>query len=317
MIGTFGLADDTSTKFFGFAEDQWQVWTKPPHAKFISIFAVGGGGGGGGGASNTASSVKTGGNGGASSACINMVYPAFALPSKLYVNIGRGGQGGIGASSSVASNGSPGTDGELTYVSLTNSTASSYLVAVSGNSMVSSLGSGGQFNGTIPAASTAGTVASLFLLFSAASYNTRAGQAGGTSTTAGVPTAIASSASPFSAGAGGGGTSTTTAFAGGANNALSTHGLGEGIDLTGGLAGGGAGQSGFYSNPNLLSINRYRMFGAGGSGGGANNTGRGGNGGDGYYGCGGGGGGAGLVAVGGGGGNGGKGGDGLVIITAW
>lgn len=125
----------------------------------------------------------------------------------------------------------------------------------------------------------------------------------------------------ISGGAGGGGTPTAnTNFTGG-----NITGAGLIPTLSGGAAGGGAGQSGIFwgaaggivSADLLMASAAFSGHGpfamTGGSGGGTNGAaGTGGAGGDGAFGCGGAGGGGGVT-----GGAGGRGGSGLVLISAW
>jgi len=261
-----------------------QSYSIPAGATKLHITNIGGGGNGGAGFSRTAGSAGGGGGGGGAGGVSNAEFIVSKLGvSTLYV------------SPCVSSGGNVG------YVSLAaNSTA---------QNLISRVGAGANAtNGTAAAAGgagAAGTVATiaqqvLASLGIAGFLPGQIGAAGGVHTGAvGASVTWGNTGITNCSGAGGAGC-TTTNFAGGAitgNGAVVTN-------LTGGIAGGGAGQDGVeYTG---------RQMWTGGSGGGSNNTGTGGAGGAGAIGCGGGGGGAGVT-----GGAGGAGGNGRIIITAF
>src|SRR5690242_19324504 len=60
-------------------------FTLPKTARFISMTGIGAGGNGGSGASNTAGVNRNGGSGGGSAAITNIIYPARALPSTIFL----------------------------------------------------------------------------------------------------------------------------------------------------------------------------------------------------------------------------------------
>ena len=261
----------------------WQPYTIPAGAKKLVIINIGAGGAGGAGFSRTAGSAGGGGGGGgAGGVTVTEVLVSKLNTSTLQVFPCQSNNGAVGTVSIAA-----------------NTIAQNVLSrAVTGTA-------GG--NGTASAAGTAGaagavTTNATTILAILGQYNFTAGQIGGAG---GVQTGAVGASVTWGntglttcAGAGGAGC-TTTNFAGGAitgNGAVVAN-------LTGGTAGGGAGQAGVtYSGWD---------FRTGGSGGGSNNSGTGGAGGAGAIGCGGGGGGAGVT-----GGAGGAGGHGQIIITA-
>jgi hypothetical protein len=273
-------------------------WTKPLGISMVQILLVGAGGGGGGGFTGIAASSRAGGGGGGGGAISRLSIPAIFLPDTLKITIGAGGTASTGS-------GVAGGAGSLSTVEVARGTgvASSYLLIANGG--------GGGGAGTAAArgtAGTAGTVANatnaIFSNIGVFAFNQgQAGVTGGIQT-GGLGTNVTFAGTPgipFSSGAGGAGVGTsTTNYDGGYVN---TGGLIV-AQQTGGLAGGGDGYNGVFS--------QYPFYSIGGSGGGSNNSGAGGKGGNGSVGCGGGGGGAGTT-----GGGGGTGGNGLCIITCW
>jgi hypothetical protein len=273
----------------------WQTWNKPRNAKFVSFFVIGGGGGGGGGAAGSGVG-RVGGAGGGSSSLTTGIFPAFAIPDMLHIQVGAGGIGGVSAGAGVA--------GGITYVSTYPGTARTNVVVSSGTTGAVA-GNGGST--LTPAGGTIFSPANALISYNSL-LNGLAGATGGAgSSTTG--TAVTILRLPLSGGAGGGGSSSVnTNFAGGAINSYSYL-----EQIPGGAATGGAGAGGYCSPFHGIKKQDILLF-TGGSGGGGNGAGTGGTGGNGAYGCGGGGGGAGTTSRGGFGGN---GGNGLVIITTW
>lgn len=269
------------------------VWTKKRGVKFYTFICVGAGGAGGNGFSGVAGSARGGGGAGGSGAISRLRIHASFLPDTLYIYPGRGGrQGAV-------------TTGELSLISLTNRTTATNLTA---NYLLRSgaANAGAGNNGTAGAGGTGG-VAGTIDTNSGCPYAAWGeyisiagiiGSAGGAQTGA-IGVGVTAQPLPLIAATGGAGCGvSTTEYEGGLINVSSGFIV---PNLLGGLAGGGAGNKGFYlEQPLRLS---------GGTGGGSRNAAAGGNGGDGNFGCGGGGGGAGTT-----GGTGGKGGDGFIII---
>ena len=195
------------------------------------------------------------------------------------------------------------------YVSVSDSTTITSILVSSG----AAAAGGGGAGSTV--ASTAGAAGTVFVQTSALlSYvglsNGNVGTAG-----AGGPLGAGTAVSPTfvtSGGASGGG---TTAAANNQNAGGNITGVGSIPTISGGLAGGGNGSSGYLQMISNNSSSPSVFYSTGGAGGGSNGNGSGGNGGNGSYGSGGGGGGAGTSS--GSGGRGGNGGNGLVIIVAW
>lgn len=301
----FNLTDNAANNqvFYAKGSTDFQLWTKPPNAKFVSIFCLGSGGGGGGGMPGTATTARRGGGGGGSGGFSLGTFSASQLPDLLYMNVGIGGTAGSGGSG--ATNGGAGA---LSYVSVQpNNTAINTLLA-SGTAAATG-GLSGANGATAGVGSTiwAGNILNALGLATAT-----AGTNGG----AGAISSIASSIVPSTivcGGPSGGNTSTAAAFAGGDVTGSGFLNTISGGALGSGATTGGNGSDGFL--PNISSPNRNMpTFFTAGSGGGASVSGQGGNGGAGSYGCGGGGGGAGFTNL---TGAGGRGGDGLIIITAW
>lgn len=92
-------------------------WSKPHTAKSVVIICYGAGGGGGGGLGRSENLQRQGGGGGGGGACTKLFYEADALPSSLFVTVGKAGTGGNGGSNSNGFNG--GTGGN-TLVASTN-----------------------------------------------------------------------------------------------------------------------------------------------------------------------------------------------------
>lgn len=268
----------------------WRVWTKPRGVSMVSILAIGSGGGGGGGFT-AASGSSAGGGGGAGSAPMSKyLFPAWALPDKLYVLAVSGGVGG--------SAGTQGTNGGPSIVAIyPDSTAAGNLVATTLNGGVR--GPAG-ISGTASAISalTGGSATSAPLGQMAATQLFISGVGSGGGTT-GAPADL-TPAVPVR-GCNGGGKAAGAGSAGGGYAAVTGTLL---IAIPGGTAETGEDASSGFVHGGI----HY-----GGRGGGGNNLGVGGRGGDGVsWGAGGGGGGGGLT-----GGRGGDGGPGLVIIASW
>ena len=121
-IDIFGLPDTTDNFqvfYTNGSTNSWQMWTKPRNCKFVSFFVIGGGAGGGGGQS-TVSTARTGGGGGGGSSSVRAIFPANLIPDILYIQVGVGGAGGTAAGN--------GTAGSLSYVSITISPVSLFLI---------------------------------------------------------------------------------------------------------------------------------------------------------------------------------------------
>lgn len=278
----------------------FQVWNKPPDAKFVQIFCLGGGSGGGGGQAGTATTARKGGGGGASAAYSSAFFSATQIPDTLFMSIGLGGAGGVGGA--VPTNGG---SGAISYVSVRPDITAANLLLSSGT--------GTPTGGQAGASGTGGTAGSIFTR----SILTNLGMSTGIAGQAGTSGAISAAAANITinnivTGAPcGGNTTTAAAFAGG-----DVTGLGPIPTIAGGALGaaaatGGKGSDGYESPITLRLGKREPMFFTAGAGGGASVSGQGGRGGNGSYGCGGGGGGAGFTGLAGAGGN---GGDGLILI---
>ena len=306
MLDTLGLPQTSRGYFQRFTSqggtNEWQPWGKPRNVTMVGILAFGPGSGGGGGFTAAAGSARGGGGGGASGRHTTLIIPAYMLPDILYVCVPTGGKGGAA--------GVAGTAAVRTRISLVPNDITTFtnLICVTGQS---DIGGGGA--GTGAAAGSGGAVGSGSVLTDALGHSYaltfvggggQGGAAGGVQTGAvGVAIAIGTASLYRTGGAGGAGTGTAnTDFAGGA-----ITGLGQLPGIAGGLAAGGNG------NPGYFSERPVQWFSTGGTGGGSNGaTGVGGAGGRGNYGSGGGGGGGGVT-----GGPGGDGGDGLALIWAW
>lgn len=274
----------------------WRVWTKPRGVSMVSILAIGSGGGGGGGAGNISGSTAGGGAGAGGAAMAKMMFPAWALPDKLYVLCVSGGVGGDGGGSGSA--GTAGIAGAASMVSIyPDTTAGNLLVTTLNGGLLGASGttSAGGFSASAPTAPSAtsaplGQMAATHLFIQGTARN-----AGSTGTSSNITPDIISRGAP------GAGKTTSGGGAGAGYSAVAATLLNA---VPGGTAETGAdASSGFI----------HAGFHYGGCGGGGNNLGVGGRGGNGVaWGAGGGGGGGGLT-----GGRGGDGGPGLVIIASW
>lgn len=276
-----------------------QVWNKPDGARMVAIYAWGAGGSGGAGFTR-ASGAGGGGGGGGGGNIQRGIWPAFALPDRLFVRVGRGG---IGPASGN------GQTGGASLVALSNNTSPN-LGLVIGNAgtggtggNVGGAGAGG--SGGTTTAVTGNPLASLGSVNDSAGGAATAGGGIGGTGVAGVDSTALMSTAGGAGGSGGGGTNGAD-FKGGdcAGNGgdVLTDGWGQPL-VHGGAAGSHDGESASWvCSPSGLWI-------AGGAGGGSSNVGVGGAGGRGGVASGGGGGGAGTT-----GGKAGDGGDGVVII---
>lgn len=284
----YGFSDIQIFKAAGAGD--WLVWRKP-RGKTMGMFTtIGSGAGGGNGFTGIAGSARGGGGGGGSGGISRLTIPLMCLPDLLFVNTAIGGAAGAA--------------GGLSYISIQPNNTARNLLLRSGTAAATAGG-----NGTVSAAGAAGAASTVASLANCGPLSNmglpvfiagQAGALGGVHTGAvGADTVWATAGLNISGGAGGAGV-TATEFAGGA---VTTGGSWMPA-IAGGLATGGAGQDGFYSDVPFGST--------GGSGGGSANSVAGGRGGNGEIGSGGGGGGGGTT-----GGKGGKGGNGLVTAVCW
>ena len=282
------------------------VWNKPPGINFVYGIIIPAGSGGGGGASFGAGTAGGGGGGGTPGPTIQFIQPAYLVPDKLVVTVGRGGAGGAPGTAG----GYPNLATGIFYqeVGQTSANVGTVYYALPALTMA---GSNSGRTGTATAGGAGGTAVTLnsttnhpgimgFGNFAQTAVLT--GFAGGfasagTNTTfVGRPTG----------GAGGGGVSGSIGYNGG--NVIAPTTSVNSIwsrNLSGGVNTGVNGEDG-------ITLFEPTFFSLPGAGGGANASGVGGNGGKGGIGCGGGGGGAGTT-----GGRGGDGGDGLIILVCW
>ena len=301
----FHTADNSINSQIFTTKGDFQIWTKPANAKFISIFCLGSGGGGGNGMTGGATTARRGGGGGGSGAYSLGTFASILLPDTLYLSVGKGGAGG--AAGTTASNG---TAGALSYVSIQANNTAINIVMQSGLAAATA-GNSGTNSGTAGTGSTAWTGG---ILSDLGLVTAQAGGNGG----AGAISVAAVDITPNNivcGGPSGGNTSTSAAFKGGSIIGSGFLNTIHGGALGAGAVAGGTGADGFMSNfINQLNRNQPFFFTAG-SGGGGSVSGLGGDAGNSGFGCGGAGGGAGFTGL--GGGRGGNGGDGLIIITAW
>lgn len=284
-----GFGQDVQVFYSAGSSNNWQLWEKPRGSSMLYILALGAGGPGGNGFTRAAGNAGGGGAGGGGASSSKVLIPAFALPDRLYIQVGVGGN--------------PGAAGGSSYVSARHgSIVAADLVALGGGGAA---GSNGASNSAGAAGSGAGAPSlNSMVLPDAGIFITNVGgngTNGGSQIGANGGANFALSGRIISGGAGGGGT-TSGDFAGG-----NITGAGWIPTISGGAAGSHDGNAGA-----ILMPGAYPLALTGGSGGGASNTLPGGNGGIGAFGCGGGGGGAGTT-----GGAGGRGGDGLIIMISW
>lgn len=283
------------------------VWNKPPGINFVYGIIIPAGSGGGGGASFGAGTAGGGGGGGTPGPTIQFIQPAYLVPDKLVVTVGRGGTGGAAGTQGGFPN--LGTGIFYQEVGQTSANIGSVYYALPALTMA---GTNSGRGGTTVAAGAGGSAVSLnpttnhpgiigFCNF-AQSPTSLLGQNGGFAAGGNNATFVGRP----SGGAGGGGVSSSIAYTGG--NVIAPTTSVNSIwsrDLSGGATAGANGEDGIT----LFEPTFFSLPGAGGAG---NASGVGGNGGKGGIGCGGGGGGAGTT-----GGRGGDGGDGFVMLVCW
>ena len=282
------------------------IWNKPAGINFVYGIIIAAGSGGGGGFSMGAGTTGGGGGGGTPGPTIQFIQPAYLVPDKLVVVVGRGGTGGAAS----AAGGLPNLGTGIFYqeVGQTSANIGSVYYALPALTMT---GTNSGRTGTGAAGGAGGSAVSLnpttnhpgIMGFS--NYVQTV-----TALTGFAGTLVAGTNATFvgrpQGGAGGGGVTSGVAAAGG--NVLGPTTSGQSIwsrNLSGGAATGQAGENG-------ITLFEPTFFSLPGAGGGGNASGTGGAGGKGGIGCGGGGGGAGTT-----GGRGGDGGDGLVMLVCW
>lgn len=240
------------------------TWSKPSHAKYIEVYAIGGGGGGAGaGIDNAAPKAENGGAGGGGGGISFMRFNAGALPSTVTVTIGGGGVGGAGRSAGSNGAGQNGADGVSTSFG-------SYLIAyggTGGQAQTSGLGSGPGGTGSLHTGTGGGHVGAEGA--NASTTLTAFGPTGGgggslgqgnSGTRGGNQTTFSS----FNGGTPGGGTgaNATSSFMGGLGGGGGFTGTdsGAGNGGAGGTYGGGGGGGGASDNTSFAG-------GTGGNGG--------------------------------------------------
>lgn len=270
----------------------WQVWEKPKWCRGVFITAIAGGQGGRGGAASAAGVAASGGSGGPNGGSTTCFFPAFFLPDRLYISVG---QGGAGTDGQVQGGSAPASaiNGSHTYVASDMNIAAEYL-----------------FVYALAASGGSAAIAATWTTCKLSNYGFPSFIGGDVLSNANTNsvyfTVLANTLT--TSGAGGGNVNAGTTTTAGAKVVGNTFLP----DVVGGLAGGGAGNAGYFK----LFDQIYPYTSTGGSGGGANTSaGVGGAGGNGGYGSGGGGGGGsnGTASV---GGRGGDGGPGIVMIQA-
>ena len=305
MLDTLGLPQTSRGYFQRFTAqggtNEWQTWAKPRNVTMVGMRAISSGGGGGGGFTAVTGSARGGGGGGACGAVTDLIIPAYMLPDILYICVPIGGKGGAA--------GTIGTVGVRTRITLVPNdiTTTTNLICVAGGSDSGAGGAGTGAAGGAAGSGATGANANTALGHNyaiSASFKAGLNASAGGAQTGAAGGAVAIAVGLFlTGGTGGAGTGTAnTDFAGGA-----ITGLGQLPGIAGGLAAGGNGNSGYFSERPI------QLFLTGGTGGGSNGAaGVAGAGGRGNYGSGGGGGGGGVT-----GGAGGDGGDGMALIWAW
>jgi hypothetical protein len=287
-----GGASQNIQEFFANGSTGFQIWQKPQGYSMAYMLCIGAGASGAGGATGAIGTGRTGGGGGGSGAQARLIIPISLLPDLLFIQVGRGGLG-------VAAN-TAGNTGQRSLIQVSSfaTSANHNLVLASGAAVATAgavAGTAGAGEGVFAISSA--VYANLGIMLSIAGAGGSAGGAVGGASGANV-TQFATSIT--CGGAGGG--STPVANTNNAGGNITALGLFPAV--SGGAAGGGAGNNGYY---------RFQphFYTCGGSGGGSNGAaGTGGDGGRGGLGCGGGGGGGGVT-----GGRGGAGGDGYVCIV--
>lgn len=282
----------------------WQPWTIPREATFVSFMLVGAGGGGGAGTAGAAGGSRAGGGGGGGPGFSSALFQAKDLPGTLYFNLTPGGPGGVTSGQTAGGGGN---------VVGSNSGIASFIcsfpnITVVGNIILEANGGNGGANAGN--ATSGNTIATSQIGFTsrALSFNSVSNVVGGAQANPGSSVLASFATTP---GAGGGGTSTSTPSNGGSvqsNDLIIQGGLTSFLAVTGGVSATPVnGCSGYDTIVNMIpygsSTSPWYSFG--GAGGASSNAGQGGNGGNGGLGSGGGGGGAGVTGQQGVGGNGG------------
>lgn len=154
-----------------------RAWVKPQGASFVWFTLIGAGGGGGGGAySNTLVNLYYGGGGGSGNVT-NFMCPAFLLPDRLQVQVGRGGNGGSGTTDGLAGTGVDGTPTFIYYQQKAGTGYTILLASAGGGGNGADATSGSESNGGNGAASPADTGGPMT---AAGFYNSVDGQNGAT-----------------------------------------------------------------------------------------------------------------------------------------
>jgi len=261
----------------------------------VQIICIGAGGGGAPGRSGPSSGFVWGGSGGASGGITKLTIPAFIIPDIIYVQVGVGGRGGIGVASS---NGTIGTKGTDSVVSISATTTSTSVICIAPGGNTPALSTDASSGAGAITSTTYTNTNSPFITSGIYSFeSTIIGKKSGTDLSIN-----ALSSSVLTGGAAGG---SSVTYLGGSVFSASALLL---TNLSASPIQDGT------SGPNGYGILSPIFCGTGGAGGNGNNSTAGvfgGNGGNGFIGCGGGGGGGATTR----GGNGGNGGDGIVFIT--
>ncbi len=293
------------------------IWIKPPGVTMVHMFILTPGAGGGG-AFGAASGDRGGGGGGGSGASHVYLFPAYAIPDRLQLQVGQGGTAGVGSTAGAAA--TAGGNGGRTIIGWPYQVATTTGLLLNVNGATGGGAGASAAGGAGGGAGAVGTSIYPTLTFGLiTTINGVAGGAGSGNGTIGSDSAATTRV--WAAGGGGAGISNAGTRAAGGNSIgpgvwdYISDGLSPGVpffDALGGAAGGtagGDGDSGVFPGWNCTNA---PWWVSGGAGGGSGTT-TGGNGGKGAkYGSGGGGGAAGAT-----GGNGGIGGDGVIIITSW
>jgi hypothetical protein len=147
-------------------------WVKPQGASFVWFTLIGGGGGGGGNYDGVPGDDNAGG-GGASGNVTNFMCPAFFLPDRLQVAVGKGGLGA--AYAGLLTPGASGSVGQSSQILYQQKAGNGYrLLEASGGG-----GGGGAPDGSTPGAGGTAAVVNTGLAITAAGfYSSTAGQNG-------------------------------------------------------------------------------------------------------------------------------------------
>lgn len=217
-------------------------WVKPQGASFVFFTLIGGGGGGGGNYDGVPGDDNAGG-GGASGNITNFMCPAFFLPDRLQVAVGKGGLGA--AYAGLLNPGTSGSVGQSSQILYQEKAGNGYLLLeASGGG-----GGGGAPDGsTIGTGGTAAAVNTGLAITAAGFFSSTAGQNG---TSAGVT----GNGLTFLLGGGSGTTETMTGYYG--YVAKSGDGYGQIQPIIQSIAGGVAkspfGAGGCGAAPSLTS----------------------------------------------------------------